>query len=420
MEYTEQSWFHKELRTLLHDLYSPSTLRQSPLLRLFHIHERPNPALALQQLLLEAIESLESRGQSAAGSRAWRLYQILRRRYTEQLPQSQVAHDLGLSVRQLQREEQHARNELAAYLASVYHLEMNATSTAEQPEAESTDPDMETLVTPTRQEELAYLSTSAPAQLLQIGSVIGEVVTILTPLAAVAHVTFQEQLIDHAPPLFLQPSLLRQALLDLLLVAIRHAPESVVKIQTALVEVQLQITISGTAHATAPEEMAQTYEEQLEMAGQLVELCQGHLALTSPNSARPTFQAVITLPVLEQATLLVIDDNSDTQQLLQRYLAGSRYRFVGALNGASGLALAQELLPDGIVLDVMMPEQDGWAILGQLREHPLTRHVPVIICTILPQAELALALGAADFLRKPVNRTQLLATLDRHLRKSDE
>lgn len=417
MEYTEQSWFHKELRTLLHDLYSPSTLRQSPLLRLFHLNERPNPAFALQQLLLEAIESLESRGQSSAGSRAWRLYQILRRRYTEQLPQSQVAHDLGLSVRQLQREEQHARSELAAYLASVYHLNLNTIGLAEHLEDDSTQLDEETLVTPTRQQELAYLSTSAPAQVLQIGAVIADVLTILAPLATIGHVTIQEQLVDQAPPLFLQSSLLRQALLDLFIVAIQQAPEHVVTIQTAVVDAHLQITIYGTAHTTVATNVDPKHMEQLEMAGQLVELCQGHLAFTWPNPANRSFQAIITLPVLEQATLLVIDDNTDTQQLLQRYLAGSRYRFVGAANGAVGLALAQELLPDGIVLDVMMPEQDGWAILGQLREHPATSHIPVIICTILPQAELASALGAADFLRKPVNRTQLLAALDRHLRK---
>jgi CheY-like chemotaxis protein len=415
MEYAEQSWFHKELRTLLHDLYSPSTLRQSPLLRLFGLGERTNPALALQQLLLEAIESLQSRGNTAAGSRAWRLYQILRRRYTEQLPQTQVARDLGLSVRQLQREEQHARGELAAYLDSLYHLGLGTATLSERQEDESVGTASESLAMPTRQQELAYLSTSAPAQILQISTVIEDVLAILAPLAATAQVTLRELQVEPAPPLFLQPSLLRQALLDLLIIAIQQAPASVVTIQTALVETQLQIIISSISQVTVDAESAQKHVEQLEMAMQLVELCQGQLTFTWPDSSTPTFQAFITLPLLEQATLLVIDDNSDTQQLLQRYLVGSRYRFVGALNGVGGLALAQELQPAGIVLDVMMPEQDGWALLGQLREHPQTRHIPVIICTILPQGELAIALGAADFLRKPVSRSQLLATLDRHL-----
>jgi CheY-like chemotaxis protein len=60
----------------------------------------------------------------------------------------------------------------------------------------------------------------------------------------------------------------------------------------------------------------------------------------------------------------------------------------------------------------MLPGLDDWEMLGRLREHPQTHGVPVIICTILPQEQLALALGAAAFLRKPVRREQLLAKLD--------
>jgi CheY-like chemotaxis protein len=63
----------------------------------------------------------------------------------------------------------------------------------------------------------------------------------------------------------------------------------------------------------------------------------------------------------------------------------------------------------------MMPGRDGWDLLGQFREHPVTQHVPVIICSILGQRDLAMALGAADFLRKPVTRQDLLAALDRLL-----
>jgi CheY-like chemotaxis protein len=111
-------------------------------------------------------------------------------------------------------------------------------------------------------------------------------------------------------------------------------------------------------------------------------------------------------------TTLVIDDNADTQQLFRRYLTGSRYHLAGATDGQHGLALVQELAPQVILLDVMMPHEDGWTILARLREDPQSRHIPVIICTILPQEALARVLGAAHFLRKPVSRSQLLAALD--------
>ncbi|MDI7275566.1 MAG: response regulator, partial [Anaerolineae bacterium] len=123
--------------------------------------------------------------------------------------------------------------------------------------------------------------------------------------------------------------------------------------------------------------------------------------------------AILNLPAAEQAGVLVIDDNADTLQLFQRYLAGSGYPFVGARDPEQAMALAEHLGPSVIVLDVMLPGVDGWELLGRLREHPKTRGIPVVVCTILPQEQLALALGAAAVLRKPVTRTALLEVLDR-------
>ena len=61
----------------------------------------------------------------------------------------------------------------------------------------------------------------------------------------------------------------------------------------------------------------------------------------------------------------------------------------------------------------MLPDIDGWDMLGRLRAHPKTSDKPVVVCTIMPQEQLALALGAAAFLQKPVSRETLLAELDR-------
>ena len=117
----------------------------------------------------------------------------------------------------------------------------------------------------------------------------------------------------------------------------------------------------------------------------------------------------------ERLPVLVIDDNVDTLQLMQRYLSNSRYHFVGASDPEQALALAEELSPAIIVLDVMLPGVDGWELLGRLREHPKTSEIPVIVCTILPQRQLALMLGAAEFIRKPVTRRILLSALDRQV-----
>jgi CheY-like chemotaxis protein len=61
----------------------------------------------------------------------------------------------------------------------------------------------------------------------------------------------------------------------------------------------------------------------------------------------------------------------------------------------------------------MMPEIDGWELLGKFRHHPQTGQIPIIVCTILSQKELALSLGASGFIHKPVTRQNLLLELDR-------
>ncbi len=113
--------------------------------------------------------------------------------------------------------------------------------------------------------------------------------------------------------------------------------------------------------------------------------------------------------------ILVIDDNEGLVQLIERYLSGQACRVLAASNGPDGIELAQELAPDAIVLDVMMPGVDGWEVLQTLRNHPRTAVIPVIVCSVFNDPELAYSLGASSFLPKPVSRDAILNTLH-HLR----
>jgi CheY-like chemotaxis protein len=119
------------------------------------------------------------------------------------------------------------------------------------------------------------------------------------------------------------------------------------------------------------------------------------------------------LPAAEQIPVLVIDDNVDVLKLMERYLSSGRYRFIGVSDPQEALTQAAQWAPAIIVLDVMLPEVDGWELLGRLREHPATSNTPIIVCTILPHQQLALTLGAAGFIRKPVSRQAFLEALDK-------
>jgi len=115
-------------------------------------------------------------------------------------------------------------------------------------------------------------------------------------------------------------------------------------------------------------------------------------------------------------TVLVIDDEATIRDLMQRFLAKEGFRVVAAAGGEEGLRLARELRPEAITLDVMMPGMDGWAVLSALKADPALADIPVIMLTIVDDKNLGYALGAADYLTKPIERDRLLAVLRAHRR----
>jgi signal transduction histidine kinase/CheY-like chemotaxis protein len=115
-------------------------------------------------------------------------------------------------------------------------------------------------------------------------------------------------------------------------------------------------------------------------------------------------------------TVLVIDDDGAVREMLERLLTGEGFRVVTAARGEEALSLARELRPQVITLDVMMPGMDGWAVLAALKAAPDLADIPVVMLTIVEDRNLGYALGAADYLTKPLDRERLLAALRKHCR----
>lgn len=112
-------------------------------------------------------------------------------------------------------------------------------------------------------------------------------------------------------------------------------------------------------------------------------------------------------------TVLVIDDDPAVREMMARFLSKEGFRVETASNGEEGLKRALDIKPAVITLDVMMPHMDGWAVLTQLKADPVLRHIPVIMCTIVDDKNLGFALGASDYLTKPVDRSRLIDILNR-------
>jgi CheY-like chemotaxis protein len=400
--------FVRELRRVLSDLYNPGILRRSPLIQLLGVADRRDPTSALQHILTEAIEALAPGEEVPPGSPAWRVYQVLHGRFVAQFSQEEVARDLFLSARQVRRQERLAIEVLADRLWNAYGLEMKA-DWLEQGEApEDIGVDASAL-----NEELAWLEKTLPTQPVDFDDLIQTVLHTAQPLLQALEVVVTCQSEGELLPLTVQPTAVRQALLQVLTTVARRVPRGRIHVHTSLVPDRFYGCIRIMAYPSGPLASPLPGAEELALARKILELSRGTLELEADSDGHSRLAVSVTLPTAEQMPVLVIDDNIDTLRLFERYLSGTRYRFIGTPDPRGALSLAARLKPKAVVLDIMLPEVDGWDLLGRLREHPKTHDVPVIVCTILPQAELASVLGAAEFIAKPVRRQALLSALDR-------
>jgi CheY-like chemotaxis protein len=98
---------------------------------------------------------------------------------------------------------------------------------------------------------------------------------------------------------------------------------------------------------------------------------------------------------------------------MSAYLSGFTNRVVRARDGVEALQQCRELHPTAVVLDIRLPRKDGWEVLAELKADPATSEIPVIVASIVDERQRGLALGAADYLLKPVRRDQLVESLRR-------
>jgi len=166
-----------------------------------------------------------------------------------------------------------------------------------------------------------------------------------------------------------------------------------------------------------------------------VEMMEGSIAVESAAGQGSTFTVCLPLglaaelaPVearraLRPLTLdlstagqvvLVIDDELAARELLKKYLESLGYRAVLAADGEEGLRLAREIKPDVITLDLLMPGLDGWRVLSALKGTPELASIPVVVASVLEEKNTGYALGASDYLTKPIERDELERVLTRY------
>jgi CheY-like chemotaxis protein len=381
--------FRKQVKDALDHLYDAAYLEMHPLLSQITVAPaatRTTRAQKLRALLKDSIEQLHPSQDLASGSPEWRSYLALRYRYVQGMNQSDIESELGISLRQLQRELHKGLDALATLL-------WEQRQTIAEPKAPSTAQELEN--------ELSQWQLAR--QNCDVRALVDETLATLKPKIDARRINFTFQIPGTVPNVFVDATLARQALLNVLRLAVNQARERII------LGVDVQDKLIGLV--TVVEDVVVDWQSEEWHNAELLFKAQGVIL-----DLNPAGQIVIRFPRTTQPRVLVIDDNAAIQQLFERYLAPHHYEVIHAPDGNEALRLAAEIRPDAITLDVMMPRMDGWQVLRALKQNPATAKIPVIICSVLKEPELAVSLGARAYLKKPIERLILVEALEEILR----
>ena len=391
------------IRSALAHLYDHAFLQNHPLAAMLDREnnlDQVSRAQRVRRLLLDCIELL--RPPTDAPADTARAYAILNNHYLDGLPMPTVAEKLGLSQRQAYRELEKGVKAITNLLWERIGHEVAPAMSA--PGASDNRRQI-------AQQEVERLRPAAHAENVDLVDLVNKISALLQPLSEQTGIRIELAAPENWPPVVADRTMLRQALLNLLSHALRVVRGNVV-VAVARVNDGWQVDLRESATAAAKSSVKFDDIEQTEIgltvARSLIAAAGGRLEIEQGTGK---WHARIFLPLARQATVLAIDDNADIVALFQRYLAGHAVSVVGAKSAEEALRLAVELQPQVITLDIMIPSQDGWEILQKLKTAPETKHIPVIICSVLHEPQLAQAMGASGYVTKPVSQERLLETL---------
>ena len=390
----QREHFSKELHQALQNLYEIPFLNRSPLVEFLRKKYTTQNRVAGQLLhdeILMAIEQLKPNDTVPASSPAWRVYKILKLRYVERLIVKEMEVSLILGGRQIRREILRAIDELTSYLWLRWDLEENddlegSLSEGENGAAESS--------------LSRFIGNPQPHPLLEMCE------SVLSILQQSREVKFHQVRINipaTLPFVTVDRSLFRQVLLTSITKAVYGQPNNSVQITaTSQPKIVLFTILAGPQEPEWESTDLQSMFKLLSRTGITVDRF-----LAKSNE----FSLQLSLPTSQEHTILLIDDDENALHLFQRYLSGQPHRLISVRDSSSAIAIAEQERPAIILLDVLLPNIDGWEVLQSLKTNPMTRKIPVIICSALYRPEIASSLGAEGYLKKPIIQRDLLDTL---------
>ena len=337
--------------------------------------------------LIKVVDELNPGGRAPVMSREWRRHRLMKLRYVDGLLPQEVADALAVSRRQYYRVHDEAMHALAELL-------LTERGTPWHPPALARDQLLRT--------ELERYSDSGERASLPV--IVESALSLLHDRLSQRGLRVYATISSDLPDLRADEKLFRQLLLSMIDFLAERSSHASLELTASPAHdtVELKLCITPTLANSQSQPVA--FDELAALNGALV---------TPLVSDDRLHGFVITQPTVnrDKTPVLVVDDNEDTLELYRHYLAQEHIAVSIARNSAEVFDALLNVQPQAIFLDLMLPEQDGWDILQLLKNEPDARDIPVFICSVLKQNELALALGAAGFIQKPFTKDVLLAAL---------
>jgi signal transduction histidine kinase/DNA-binding response OmpR family regulator/putative methionine-R-sulfoxide reductase with GAF domain len=241
------------------------------------------------------------------------------------------------------------------------------------------------------------------------------------------------------PTVRADPTKVRQVLINFLSNAAKFTDEGSITVRASITSgpgkrPEIMVSVTDTGPGITPEDQARLFQPftqvdasltrkvggtglGLSISRRLIEMHGGRIGVESEIGKGSMFYFTLPLPYAsppgENKTILAIDDDRQVINLYERYLKGQGYEVIAVTDPAEAVQKVRQAQPYAIILDIMMPERNGWQVLEELKATPETRHIPVIVCTIVEDHEKGFSLGAADYLTKPILQDDLVHSLNR-------
>jgi len=392
--------FQNDVKDILNHLSDPAYLENHNLINLFYTGEEAPISVrmhSLRETIQKSINFLQPPEGTPSNATEWRCYKILTFRYFQLKEWHIIEEELGLSQRQVQRDLKKGLDALISILWDHHSSQIQA---ADQTESESGE-EVETYDQELIKEELKNWEISY--DLINLSQILEQALQLCKSLL---NTEFHERLdmkdVDTSLNVMVDQVLTKQGLYKIFSMIGDSTETLKVQIKTRKLNdffYELAFTFNtSNIHTSDHWNIAQLFFTIQGLRHHFTEKD----GLTEIS---------VILPVKKQISCLVIDDVESVRRLIERMLGSYGIQVFGADNYTNALNLIQLVKPDFILLDILMPKMDGWQMIKNLKSNPQTAEIPVIICSVLFEPELSQAVKAAAYIRKPINRLELIKTL---------